>query len=91
MESRLVISYLRWREGYEPCIDNVSRTNELVEEAEQRGEVLGPDRGETTVSVRPEFIKNGYAEYQQVLSQAQNQHNLSGSCPLNQTTPVTKI
>lgn len=65
--------------GYEPYIDSLvdSRANELVAEAQQRGEVLDPNEVKQQLASDPQFIRDGYAEYQKVLSQAQNQHNLS--------------
>lgn len=80
MESTDWLSTYGGEKGYEPYIDKLvdTRTTELVEEARQRGEVLDPVAVKQQLASDPEFIKNGYAEYQQVLSQAQNQHNLSG-------------
>lgn len=79
MESTDWLSTYGGEKGYEPYIDKLvdARTTELVEEAQQRGEVLDPVAVKQQLASDPEFIKNGYAEYQQVLSQAQNQHNLS--------------
>lgn len=79
MESTDWLSTYGGEKGYEPYIDKLvdARTTELVEEARQRGEVLDPVAVKQQLASDPEFIKNGYAEYQQVLSQAQNQHNLS--------------
>lgn len=65
--------------GYEPYIDGIidAQALSLVEEARQRGEVLDPVEVKRQLSSDPEVIKQGYAEYQQMLAQAQNQHNLS--------------
>lgn len=65
--------------GYEPYIDGIidAQALSLVEEARQRGEVLDPVEVKRRLSSDPEVIKQGYAEYQQMLAQAQNQHNLS--------------
>lgn len=79
MESTDWLSTYGGEKGYEPYIDKLvdARTTELVEEARQRGEVLDPVAVKQQLASDPEFIKQGYSEYQQVLSQAQNQHNLS--------------
>lgn len=79
MESTDWLSVYGGEKGYEPYIDKLvdARTTELVEEARQRGEVLDPVAVKQQLASDPEFIKQGYSEYQQVLSQAQNQHNLS--------------
>lgn len=79
MESTDRLSTYGGEKGYELYIDKLvdARTTELVEEARQRGEVLDPVAVKQQLASDPEFIKNGYVEYQQVLSQAQNQHNLS--------------
>ena len=65
--------------GYEPYIDGIidAQALSLVEEARQRGEVLDPVEVKRQLSSDPEVIKQGYAEYQQMLAKAQNQHNLS--------------
>lgn len=79
MESTDWLSTYGGEKGYEPYIDKLvdARTTELVEEARQRGEVLDPVEVKQQLASDPDFIKQGYSEYQQVLSQAQNQHNLS--------------
>lgn len=79
MESTDWLSTYGGEKGYEPYIDKLvdARTTELVEEARQRGEVLDPVAVKQQLASDPDFIKQGYSEYQQVLSQAQNQHNLS--------------
>lgn len=79
MESTDWLSTYGGEKGYEPYIDRLvdARTTELVEEARQRGEVLDPVEVKQQLASDPDFIKQGYSEYQQVLSQAQNQHNLS--------------
>lgn len=80
MESTDWLSTYGGEKGYEPYIDKLvdARTTELVEEARQRGEVLDPVEIKQQLASDPDFIKQGYNEYQQVLAQAQNQHNLSG-------------
>lgn len=72
--------------GYEPYIDSIidSQALSLVEEARQRGEVLDPIEVKRQLSSDPEVIKQGYAEYQQMLAKAQNQHNLSNGYYTNQ-------
>lgn len=79
MESTDWLSTYGGEKGYELYIDKLVdvRTTELVEEARQRGEVLDPVAVKQQLASDPDFIKQGYSEYQQVLSQAQNQHNLS--------------
>ncbi len=69
MESTIDLStYGGERLGHTLTALSTQEQQELVEEAEQRGEVLG-DRGETTVSVGPrEFIKNGYANINSVIA-----------------------
>ena len=80
MESTDWLSTYGGEKGYEPYIDKLVdvRTTELVEEARQRGEVLDPVEVKQQLASDPDFIKQGYDEYRQVLAQAQNQHNLSG-------------
>ena len=72
--------------GYEPYIDGLidSQALSLVEEARQRGEVLDPVEVKRQLSSDPEVIKQGYAEYQQMLYKAQNQHNLSNGYYTNE-------
>lgn len=86
MESTDWLSTYGGEKGYEPYIDKLvdARTTELVEEARQRGEVLDPVAVKQQLASDPEFIKQGYSEYQQVLSQAQNQHNLSSGYYIDQ-------
>lgn len=72
--------------GYEPYIDGIidAQALSLVEEARQRGEVLDPVEVKRQLSSDPEVIKQGYAEYQQMLAKAQNQHNLSNGYYTNE-------
>lgn len=72
--------------GYEPYIDGIidAQALSLVEEARQRGEVLDPVEVKRQLSSDPEVIKQGYAEYQQMLHRAQNQHNLSNGYYTNE-------
>lgn len=79
MESTDWLSVYGGEKGYVPYIDKLvdARTTEIVEEARQRGEVLDPVEVKQQLASDPDFVRQSYAEYQQVLSQAQNQHNLS--------------
>lgn len=72
--------------GYELYIDGIidAQALSLVEEARQRGEVLDPVEVKRQLSSDPEVIKQGYAEYQQMLAKAQNQHNLSNGYYTNE-------
>lgn len=65
--------------GHEPYIDKLvdAKALSLVEEARQRGEVLDPVEVKQQLASDPEFVKQSFAEYQQMLYRAQNQHNLS--------------
>ena len=56
----------------------------LVEEARQRGEVLDPVEVTQQLASDPEFVKQSFAEYQQMLAKAQNQHNLSNGYYTNE-------
>ena len=65
--------------GHEPYIDKLvdAKALSLVEEAKQRGEVLDSVEVKQQLASDPEFVKQSFAEYQQMLHRAQNQHNLS--------------
>lgn len=79
MEATDWLSIYGGKKGYESYIDKLvdARAIELVEEARQRGGVIDPVEIKQQLGSDPDFIKQSYAEYQRVLSQAQNQHNLS--------------
>lgn len=79
LEANDWLSVYGGEKGYVPYIDKLvdARTTELVEEARQRGEVLDPVEVKQQLASDPDFVQQSYAEYQQVLSQAKNQHNLS--------------
>ena len=51
--------------------------------------MLDPNEVKQQLASDPQFIRDGYAEYQKVLSQAQNQHNLSDG--YSQTKMVTQL
>ena len=79
MEANDWLSVYGGKEGHTMYIDKLvdARALQLVEEARQRGEVLDPVEVKQQLSSDPAFIKQSYGEYLQMLSQAQNQHNLS--------------
>ncbi len=65
-----LVIYLRWRESvmsWHTLTALSTQEQWTLEEARQRGEVLDPV-AEQQLASDPEFIKNGYVEYQQVLS-----------------------
>ena len=86
MDATSWLSTYGGEKGYEPYIDSLidAQALSLVEEARQRGEVLDPTEVKRQLSSDPEVIKQGYAEYQQMLYRAQNQHNLSSGYYTNE-------